>query len=140
MSSFAPPAKTSLPSRDWRLRILIVDDHPVNRQVLALLLAGLDADIEEVEDGQSAIEACRTGDWDVVLMDIQMPRLDGLAATRGILAEAATAGRPGPAVIAVTTRTDIDQVRDCFRAGMIDHVAKPIDALHLFEVLGQIQR
>lgn len=140
MSSFARPARISAPLRNWRLRILIVDDHPVNRQVLSLLLAGLDAEIGAVEDGQTAIEACRTGDWDVVLMDIQMPRLDGLAATRGILAEAASAGRPGPSIVAVTTRTDIDQVRDCFRAGMIAHVAKPIDALALFEVLGQIPR
>lgn len=140
MSSFARPARISAPAQDRRLRILIVDDHPVNRQVLSLLLAGLDAEIGTVEDGQTALEACRTGDWDVVLMDIQMPRLDGLAATRGILAEAASAGRRTPSIVAVTTRSDIDQVRDCFRAGMIAHVAKPIDALHLFSVLGQIPR
>lgn len=114
------------------LRILIVDDHPVNRRVLALLLEGLEAEVQAVDDGERALEACRARDWHIVLMDVQMPGLDGLSATRRILAEAANAGRPAPAIIAVTTCAASDDVGACLRAGMIDHVAKPIDAAQLF--------
>ncbi|PTS90342.1 MULTISPECIES: hybrid sensor histidine kinase/response regulator [unclassified Caulobacter] len=105
-------------------RILLVDDHPMNREIgVALLtLAGCQVDI--AEDGQQAVEAASQGRYDIILMDIHMPRMDGLAATRAIR------NLPSPAahvpIIAMSADALPQQVERCYAAGMVDHIAKPI--------------
>jgi len=115
------PRPVPLPSA---ARILLVDDHPMNREIgVALLtLAGCQVDI--AEDGQQAVEAASQGRYDMILMDIHMPRMDGLAATRAIRS------LPSPAahvpIIAMSADALPQQVERCYAAGMVDHIAKPI--------------
>ncbi|MDX2235398.1 MAG: ATP-binding protein [Hyphomonadaceae bacterium] len=106
------------------LRILAAEDNPANRLVLDTLLAqaGLAADF--VSDGAQAIEAARTQAYDIILMDIQMPGVDGLEATRAIRAA------PGPnaaiPILALTANTHAGSLAACAEAGMTGHVSKPI--------------
>ncbi|MCQ3971190.1 response regulator, partial [Klebsiella pneumoniae] len=74
----------TLPGR--ALRVLVAEDHPVNQKVVRLILDAHGCETTMVGDGQEAVAAFREGGWDLVLMDMQMPRMDGLAATRAIRA------------------------------------------------------
>src|SRR5690606_21434027 len=75
-------------------RVLLAEDHPVNRRVVELILAPFGVELTVVENGAQAIAACADRDFDAVLMDMQMPEVDGLAATRAIrLRETAAPGR-----------------------------------------------
>jgi signal transduction histidine kinase/CheY-like chemotaxis protein len=105
-------------------RILLVDDHPMNREIgVALLtLAGCEVDI--AENGQQAVEAAASGQYDMILMDIHMPLMDGLAATRAIRALNSPASRVP--IIAMSADALPQQVERCYAAGMVDHIAKPI--------------
>jgi signal transduction histidine kinase/CheY-like chemotaxis protein len=105
-------------------RILLVDDHPMNREIgVALLtLAGCQVDI--AENGQQAVDAAAVGEYDMILMDIHMPLMDGLAATRAIRALRSPAGKIP--IIAMSADALPQQVERCYAAGMVDHIAKPI--------------
>jgi CheY-like chemotaxis protein/HPt (histidine-containing phosphotransfer) domain-containing protein len=108
-----------------RRRILLVEDHEVNRVVAREILerAGIAVDIATT--GLEAIAARFARSYDAVLMDCQMPVMDGLEATRAIRAREATEPAPRVPIIAVTA-SDIEGHRDlCFRAGMDDHLSKP---------------
>jgi signal transduction histidine kinase/ActR/RegA family two-component response regulator len=123
-----------------RVRVLAADDNPTNRLVLHTLLhqAGIESLI--VDDGVQALEAWRRSEWDVILLDIQMPDLDGPGAARAIRAEEVRSGRPRTPIIAVTANVMTHQVGDYLAAGMDACVAKPIDVERLygaiFEALG----
>ena len=117
------------------LRVLAAEDNPVNRLVLKTLLHQLGVDPHIVEDGAQAIEAWRTGDWDIVLMDIQMPGLDGVAAARAIRRLEAETGRPRIPIVALTANAMSHQIGEYAEAGMDTHVAKPIQAQALFQAL-----
>jgi len=111
------------------LRILIADDNPVNCRLAMLLLEKAGHRIDMVEDGAAAVEAVRRGDYDLVLMDVQMPGLDGLAATRRIRElEVAKAGVPVVAITANAMAGDDDR---CLAAGMNDYITKPFDRARL---------
>jgi CheY-like chemotaxis protein len=111
------------------LRILIADDNPVNCRLAMLLLEKAGHRIDMVEDGAAAVEAVRRGDYDLVLMDVQMPGLDGLAATRRIRElEVAKAGVPVVAITANAMTGDDDR---CLAAGMNDYITKPFDRARL---------
>ena len=105
-------------------RVLLVDDHPMNRELGKALLTLAGCDVVTAEDGAQAVEAVRVGDIDLVLMDVHMPGMDGLAATRAIRA------LPGPLaalpIIALSADVLPEQIARCRAAGMDDHVAKPI--------------
>jgi signal transduction histidine kinase/CheY-like chemotaxis protein len=118
-----------------RVRILAAEDNHINRLVLKTLLnqIGLHPDI--VGDGLLAVEAWRRGAYDVILMDIQMPELDGLSATREIRAEEAATGRARTPILGLTANAMSHQVEEYRRAGMDGHVAKPIDVAKLFAAL-----
>jgi CheY-like chemotaxis protein len=108
------------------LRVLCVDDNPVNRRVIGVLLAPLGADVAYAENGQEAVEAHAHGHFDVILMDLQMPVMDGMAATRAIRAAERQAGRPRTRIVAVSANCMPVQVKDCMAAGMDAHVPKPV--------------
>ncbi|MDB5418066.1 MAG: sensor histidine kinase/response regulator [Phenylobacterium sp.] len=119
------------------IRILAAEDNEVNRLVLTTLLAQAGVALTLVEDGAQAVEAWRTGDWDVILMDIQMPVKDGVAATREIRAEEAAAGRPRIPILAVTANAMPTQCAAYHAAGMDLVVPKPLEAGRLFLAIDQ---
>jgi signal transduction histidine kinase/ActR/RegA family two-component response regulator len=111
-------------------RVLLVDDHPMNRELGSTLLGLLGCEVDLAEDGVAAVEAARSGVYDIILMDVHMPVMDGLAASRAIRAfDGAAADVP---IIAMTADVLPEHVERCRLAGMVDHVAKPVrvEALH----------
>ena len=120
------------------LRVLLAEDHPVNQQVVQLILAAVDAQVETVEDGAAAVKAFEAGAFDVVLMDMQMPVMDGLAATREIRRQEAEAGaRPTP-IIMLTANAMGRHRRDARLAGADMHLAKPVTPERLLDGIGQV--
>ncbi len=113
------------------LRVLVVDDNAVNRLVAQRLLGLSGCEIDVASDGHAAMEVLARKDFDVVLMDVHMPELDGLEVTRRIRAS------PGaqPRIIGVSASADSDDVRSCREAGMNDFLAKPITRERLIETL-----
>jgi PAS domain S-box-containing protein len=139
----APLAATRSPGApargaDAALRVLVVDDHPINRQVLELLLAQLGAECASAEDGQQAVERVATEVFDVVLMDIQMPVMDGITATREIRRLERAAGRPPVPVIIVSANCQPEHVQAGQDAGAQRHLPKPVNAQKLIEALAEV--
>ena len=128
------PAAPSEPDRDVdrRLRVLAAEDIPTNQMVLSTIMESFDAQLHMVDDGLQALKAWREGDFDLILMDIQMPVMDGAAATRAIRAEEGLSGRARTPIIAVSANAMSYHARAYLVAGMDAHVPKPIslDNLH----------
>jgi signal transduction histidine kinase/HPt (histidine-containing phosphotransfer) domain-containing protein/ActR/RegA family two-component response regulator len=136
-----PPAAGSVTPDTGRepsvrpLRILVAEDDLVNQQVAAGLLRRRDHHVDIVGDGRAALTAVASGAYDVVLMDIHMPTLDGIEATREIRRLPGTRGRVpiiGLSASAMQSETDL-----CLAAGMNDHLPKPIDPVRLATMLGR---
>jgi PAS domain S-box-containing protein len=106
------------------LSILVVDDVEVNRELVATLLSPFDVALFEAASGAEAIEAAVERRYDVILMDLQMPGMDGMAATRAIRAKSEL-NRATP-ILALSANVLPEQIAACAAAGMDDHVAKPI--------------
>ena len=115
------------------LRILMADDAAANRELVVAILGGMGVALETVEDGAQAVEAARDGGYDLILMDVHMPVMDGLDATRAIRALNGEAGRVP--IIALTANVQPEQVLRCREAGMDDHVGKPIQVAELLRVI-----
>ncbi|MDB5851426.1 MAG: hypothetical protein JWP29_5178, partial [Rhodoferax sp.] len=113
-------------------RVLLVEDNPVNQEVAADLLqaAGLVVDI--AGDGEQAVRLAKRGAYDLVLMDVQMPRMDGLEATRVLRQDPHMADLP---IIAMTANAFSEDRQACLDAGMNGHLAKPVDPRVLHEAL-----
>lgn len=109
------------PSRP--LRLLVVDDVAMNRDIASSFLRAAGYDVTCAEDGAGAVEEASTRDYDAVLMDVRMPGMDGLEATRRFRALAGPRGQVP--IIALTAQAFAGQVEECRRAGMDSHVAKP---------------
>jgi signal transduction histidine kinase/AmiR/NasT family two-component response regulator len=120
-----------------RARILAAEDNLTNQQVLAALLAPLDIELTFAGDGRQALDLYKVGLFDLVLMDIQMPVMNGVDATRAIRAWEAAAGRTPTPILALTANVMLGQVEDYLAAGMDGFVAKPIEAAALFAALEQ---
>ena len=118
-------------------RVLVVEDNPVNQMVASGLLEHLGYDHATVDDGRAAVEAVARGGWDAVLMDVQMPVLDGYAATREIRAAEAADGAPRLPVIAMTAAAVEGERERCAAAGMDDYLTKPVDPAALAETLAR---
>jgi signal transduction histidine kinase/ActR/RegA family two-component response regulator len=121
-------------------RVLAAEDNPVNQLVLKTLLAQAGIEPTMVGDGRQAIDAWRTGQFDLILMDVQMPVLDGVAATREIRAAEAEGGRARTPILAITADAMQHQVIEHLAAGFDGHVAKPIDAAKLYEAIAEAVR
>lgn len=115
------------------LRVLAADDHEINRKAIALLLEGLEVDLQVVEDGSQALEALAGRAFDIVLLDVNMPGCSGLEVARR------TRARPGPnataPIIGVTGAVEEGDIRRCLEAGMTSVVAKPIEPAALFSAI-----
>jgi two-component system sensor histidine kinase/response regulator len=119
----------------WRgARILVAEDNPLNQQVIQEFLAKVGLDVVIAENGLEAVETAWRQSFDMVLMDIQMPVMDGLQATRKLREIPRFAGTPIIALTANVFRADIER---CIAAGMNDHVSKPIKVDELFSKLGK---
>jgi signal transduction histidine kinase/CheY-like chemotaxis protein len=106
-------------------RILLAEDNDINRLIAVALLRDAGHQVEVASDGRQAVEACLRGDFDLVLMDCQMPNLDGFEATREIRRREG-AGRRLP-IVALTASSLAGDREKCLEAGMDDHLGKPID-------------
>ena len=133
-----PQPSTASPARSRPLRILVADDHAINQLFMAALLRKAGNTVTVVENGNQAIAAVRDGDFDVVLMDVQMPELDGLEATRRI--RAMTGAKRLVPIIALTAHAMHGAKEEYLAAGMDDFVSKPIDAALLLEKLAYLSR
>ena len=118
------------------LRLLVVEDVAVNRELIAALLHPFDVLIETAENGEQAIAKVQEQVFDLVLMDVQMPVMDGLTATRAIRALDLPPLKGLP-IIAMTANVLPDQVQKCLDAGMDDHLGKPIEPARLLAVLSE---
>ncbi|WP_298159219.1 response regulator [Brevundimonas sp.] len=123
----------ALAATDSAARVLIVDDHPTNREVARLMLAPLGCEIFEAVDGLEAVEMASAAPFDLILMDVRMPRMDGLAATQAIRALGGDCARTP--ILAVTADTMPDDAARCTAAGMDGHVAKPLTHASLFAAI-----
>jgi len=119
------PQRDHEPAADLSpLRILVAEDNAVNQKVLLLMLQRLGSDADVAADGEEVLAALRRQRYDVVLMDVQMPRMDGIEATRRIRAEWPAAERPR--IIAVTANALREDREICLAAGMDDYLSKPL--------------
>jgi len=120
------------------LRILVVEDNAVNQQLALLLLQKLGYRADVAANGVEALEALQRQPYDVVLMDVEMPEMDGLEATRQI--RRTSPQEPGPRIIAVTANAMQGERELCLRAGMDDYLTKPIRLHELIEALSSGER
>jgi CheY-like chemotaxis protein len=129
------PDEIAAPSEDTgrAAHILVVDDNATNRMVAQSLVEMFECTSESAEDGVEAVEAAQTGRFDLILMDIRMPRMDGVAATRAIRA---LPGRIGAVpIIALTANADPEDAAGYLAAGMNGVVEKPMKPEHLLAAL-----
>jgi two-component system, sensor histidine kinase and response regulator len=114
-------------------RVLVVEDNPVNQQVTRRFLERLGCEVTVAENGKRAVEFCSQGKFALVLMDVQMPVMDGLAATREIRRHESP-GQRTP-IIALTASAMTDELERCLEAGMDSLLTKPLEPLRLRETL-----
>ena len=130
-AALPPPRRPAVPrrldrglARRYPLSILLAEDHPVSRQVTAGLLAHLGYEADLANDGLEVLAALEDRPYDVILMDVQMPELDGLEVTRRIRRQ--LADRPQPRIIALTAHAMSWDRERCLEAGMDDYLSKPV--------------
>jgi len=119
------------------LRVLLADDHPANRKVIEVMLSQTAMDLTAVADGAEAVRAYGEADWDLVLMDMQMPVMDGLTATREIRTLEIERARPRTPILMLTANALDEHVQAGREAGADGHLAKPITFAGLFEAMGE---
>jgi len=136
--SAAPLAIAAAPDAELgqrTLRVLAAEDNPVNQMVLKTLLHQAGVHPMLVGDGQAALAAWEANDWDLILMDMQMPVMDGLDATRAIRARERATGRLRTPIIALTANVMAHQIATYVEAGMDRFVGKPIEVGELFAAI-----
>ncbi len=121
----APPCPADAPPAARKLHVLVVDDVSMNRDIACSFLRVAGHEVVSAESGTGAIAAAASTDFDVILMDVRMPEMDGLEATRVIRALEGARGRVP--IVALTAQAFTDQVAECHEAGMDSHLAKPFD-------------
>jgi len=127
------PAET--PAEAPCLRVLAADDNPTNQKVVEAVLAPLNAEVVLVADGAACVEAWKAAKFDIVLMDIHMPGMDGVEAAQVIRQLEVAEGRPRTPIVAVTANALAHQVEGYLAAGMDGHVAKPIEVTKLYAAI-----
>lgn len=119
--------------RHYSGKVLLVEDNAINQRVARRFLERLGCEVQVVGDGLQAVEACRRETWGFILMDMQMPVMDGLEATRRI--RELEAGKRHTPIVALTANAMMGQLERCLEAGMDDYLTKPLDIARLQDVL-----
>ena len=122
------------PAETAHVRVLLVEDNPVNQMVASALLERRGIDVVVAGDGRQGVEALRRERFDLVLMDIQMPEMDGFEALAAIRAMEEPSGRRTP-VVALTAHAMKEDRDRCLAAGMDFHLSKPLEATKLYDIL-----
>ena len=123
------------PAFEHALQVLVVDDMPMNRDIAEAFLRSAGHEVTCVDNGADAVTLAASTDFDAVVMDVRMPQMDGLEATRRIRA---FAGRRGEVpIVALTAHAFTEQIKDCQKAGMDGHLAKPFDMESLLSAVGR---
>jgi len=125
-------AETRLGRDYFGARILLAEDEPVSREVACIQLEAAGLVVDLAEDGQQALELARRNTYALILMDMQMPNLNGIDATRAIRADSLNQTTP---ILAMTANAFDEDRQTCLDAGMNDHIAKPVDPENLYETL-----
>ncbi|MEG1452363.1 ATP-binding protein [Brevundimonas sp.] len=120
------------------LQVLLADDNATNRRVIQLILDKDNIQLTEVENGQMALEACASRAFDLVLMDMQMPVMDGLSATRMIRAFETRSDRPHTPIIMLTANAMPEHVSASLEAGADAHLSKPFNVNQLLDLTYQL--
>ena len=119
------------------LRILLAEDTPVNQKVALFFLDQLGYQADLVTDGQAVLDRLKVQDYDVILLDIQMPTMDGITVAREIRRLADRSASSFPYIIAMTARTSLTDQQACIDAGMNDHISKPLRLAELADKISQ---
>jgi signal transduction histidine kinase/NO-binding membrane sensor protein with MHYT domain/ActR/RegA family two-component response regulator len=131
-----PQADPETPARLRRpVRVLVADDHPTNRRVIELILAQTSVELCMVENGAEAVDAFRLRSFDLVLMDMQMPVMDGLTATREIRLHESATGAARTPIVMLTANAMPEHVAAGRSAGADHHLAKPFNAAELLAIV-----
>lgn len=117
------------------MRVLYVEDDPVNRRVMRAILSASGADMAEAFDGQAGLDAVEHGTYDIVLMDLRMPGMDGLTAIKQIRARSDDKAKVP--IIVVTADTAPDMRRDCIASGADEVLLKPVSVKALYAAIGE---
>jgi CheY-like chemotaxis protein len=125
-------AETELQQRCAGQRILLVDDEPINREVAMMQLEDVDLLVDVAEDGEEAVSIAQKNSYAAILMDMQMPKLNGLEATRLIRQ---LPGYQNVPIIAMTANAFAEDKAQCLMAGMNDFLSKPFMPEELFAIL-----
>jgi CheY-like chemotaxis protein len=115
-----------------KARILVVEDNPINRKVAVKQLQLVKTPVDAVEDGTLAVEAVKKEKYDLILMDVQMPKMDGLTATKIIRQEL---NMKDIVIVAMTAHAMREDKQECLAAGMNDYITKPFKPTELYRVL-----
>ncbi|MDQ1155389.1 PAS domain S-box protein [Brevundimonas sp. SORGH_AS_0993] len=118
------------------LRVLMADDVAANRELMTAIMESLGVNLETATDGVEAVAAAKTGLYDLILMDLHMPNMDGLEASRRIRAMEGRVGRTP--IVALTANVQPDQIEACRAAGMDAHVGKPIRPTELLTAINAV--
>ena len=128
-------AKDATPKRaSFDARVLLAEDNLINQEVARELLRAAGCEVDVADNGRRAVEMARAGGYDLILMDVQMPELDGIEASRQIRALPGLSRLP---IIAMTANAFAEDRAACLAAGMNDHVAKPVHAATLYDTLAR---
>jgi CheY-like chemotaxis protein len=118
------------------LRILYVEDNEVNRKVISQMLSAGAVQMDEAEDGAAGLAMVQDHDYDLILMDLRMPRMDGLTAIRHLRAR--TDGKATLPVIVITADIATEVQANCRAAGADDVLQKPVSMVQLFDAIGRL--
>ncbi len=130
-----PEGRAGVEAARQGLRILVVDDHAGTQRAVQLVLRWLGCRSDVADNGQAALKAVLAHEYDILLMDVTMPIMDGLEATRQIRLERPSG--PGPRIVGMSADSMAEDRRVCFSAGMDDFLAKPVDVDALIRILDE---
>ena len=123
------------PPRTDPVRILVAEDTATGRDVIRKYLESANFDLSFVENGRDAVTAAQGERFDIILMDVRMPEMDGLEAIRQIRSNEQSRGAERTPIVVVSANTSAEDVRDCVEAGADGHIAKPVARM---DVLGAV--